>query len=375
MPRDKLYLRYCPIHKNMLALDNYENIGYGELCKIFNEDPTVLDIREKFLNGDFHGAGCSEACNFMAAFRVGETSYSIDDDENAGGWRPLKKAYLSLGPDCNIRCRYCLDTDNFEVDFGSCKPKFADFIVPFVHNGGHLLLTGGETFLPKWGLVDKLKELARLGDNKGSIEIYTNATLLDEEVCGAVLTAPVSFVGISMDTSRPELFNHIRRGSDFAHVLGNAKQLLDKRNEKGLALPQIKILCAVMKSTAEHLEETIDFYLNEGFDISLYILFAANFSPDFCERESIDTLNLNQLRNVSEQLERSEKKWGDRLFSAAFKGQLINVIKQKSVNATAQQILGGGHYAKRKEGINQLIKNEVGSVKIFELNRYAVVYR
>jgi lipopolysaccharide biosynthesis glycosyltransferase/MoaA/NifB/PqqE/SkfB family radical SAM enzyme len=364
MPREKLYVRYCPMHKNMLALDDYEKIGYDELNRIFNEEQTLLDIREKFLNGDFQGAGCPEACNFMSAFRVGGASYSVGDG-NAAGQASFKKAYLSLGPDCNIRCRYCLDTDNFNVDFGSCKPKFADFIVPFVHNGGRLLLTGGETFLPKWGFTDKLKELARLGENKGSIEVYTNGTLLDEETCDAVLAAPVHFVGISMDTSRPELFNYIRRGSDFAQVLGNAKKLLDLRNERGQALPQIKILCAVLKSTAEHLEETVDFYLNEGFDVSLNILFAANFSPDFCERESMDALNSDQLRNVSDQLERSKKKWGDRLFSAAFEGQLMNVVKQKSVCATAQQILGGGHYAKRKEGVNPSIKDAVGKVKIF----------
>lgn len=365
IPRDKLYIRFCPFHSTMVELKDYEKIGYEELCNIFNDNEIAVDIREKFLQGDFKGAGCPDSCECMAAFHVGKANIKAEDFQNDKGEFVFNKANLSLGPDCNIRCRYCLDTENFEVDFGSCNHKFADFIVPFVHNGGHLLLTGGETFLPKWGFVAKLKELAALGNNKGRIEVFTNATLLDDEACDAVLTAPVDFVGISMDTSRPELFDYIRRGSSFEQVFKHAKNLLNKRNALGKTTPQISILCAVLKSTAGHLEETVDFYLKEGFDLSLNILFKANFSPDFCERESMDMLTLEELEDVESQLENIENKWGRRVNSASFKGQLQNVIKRKKHGLNAQQILGGGGYARRKEGINPMIKEEVGKVKIF----------
>ncbi len=365
IPRDKLYIRFCPFHSTLAEIDNYENIGYEELCDIFSNNENAVNIRQKFLRGDFRGAGCPESCECMAAFRVGMAKVKAEDFQDDNGSFIFNKANLSLGPDCNIRCRYCLDTDNFEVDFGSCNPQFADFIVPFVHNGGHLLLTGGETFLPKWRFVDKLKELASLDDNKGGIEVFTNGTLLDEEACDAILAAPVDFVGISMDTARADLFNYIRRGSTFEQVYENAKRLLDKRNKLGRTSPHIRILCAVLRSTAEHLEETVDFYLNAGFDLSLNILFKANFSPDFCERESIDMLTREQLENVSRQLENIEKKWGTRVYSASFKGQLENVIKRKSNSLSAQQTLGGGGYARRKEGINPMIKEETGKVKIF----------
>lgn len=365
IPRDKLYIRFCPFHSTMAAIEDYENIGYEELCDLFHNNENAINIRQKFLRGDFKGAGCPDSCECMGAFHVGASGIKAEDFQNHDGGFDFSKANLSLGPDCNIRCRYCLDTDNFEVDFGSCKPGFADFIVPFVHNGGQLLFTGGETFLPKWGFVKKLKELAALGENKGNIEVFTNATFLDDDACDAILAAPVGFVGISMDTSRPELFNYIRRGSTFDQVFENAKRLLNKRNLQGKTAPHIRILCAVLKSTALHLEETVDFYLNEGFDLSLNILFKANFSPDFCERESLDMLTLGQLENVMRQLENIEKRWGERVYSASFKGQLQNVINRKKDWSTAQQILGGGAYAKRKDGVNPKIKEEVGKVKIF----------
>lgn len=365
IPRDKLYIRFCPFHATLVAVENYEGLGYEGLDDIFCNNENVKNIRQKFLSGDFKGAGCPDSCECMAAFQVGAEGVAVEDYQNCEGEFTFRKANLSLGPDCNIRCRYCLDTDNFEVDFNSCRPKIADFIVPFVHNGGSLLLTGGETFLPKWGFVEKLKELAELGNNKGGIEVYTNGTLLDNETCDVILAAPIDFIGISMDTCRPELFNYIRRGSTFENVFNNAKRLLNKRNEKGLSTPNIRILCAVMKSTAEHLEETVDFYLNAGFNMSLNILFRANFSPDFCERESIDMLSLEQLENVACQLDHIEKKWGARVYTDAFKGQLQNVINKKKTNKTAQQTLGGGGYARRKEGVNPIIKQEVGKVKIF----------
>lgn len=231
IPRDKLYIRFCPFHSELIAIEDYENIGYGELKEIFNTNEEFIRVRKKFLDGDFKGAGCPDGCECMSAFNIGRKEYRVEDYKDANREFKFTKANLTLGPDCNIRCRYCLDTDNFEVDFGSCKSKFADFIVPFVHDGGKLILTGGETFLPKWGFVDKLKKLAEYGDNKGGITVFTNGTLLDEEACEAILSAPVDMVGISMDTCKPELFNYIRRGADFEKVFTNAKRLLNKRNE------------------------------------------------------------------------------------------------------------------------------------------------
>lgn len=365
IPREKLYIRFCPFHSTMVEIEDYENIGYKELSDIFLKDEKAVEIRERFLRRDFKGAGCPESCECMSAYHVNHIGVDAENYKNEKGEFFFNKANLSLGPDCNIRCRYCLDVENFEIDFGSCKAGFADFIVPFVHDGGHLLLTGGETFLPKWGFVRKLQELAKYDDNKGGIEVFTNGTYLDEKAINAIIAAPVDFVGISMDTCRPTLFNWIRRGAIFEQVYKNAINLLKERDAQHNQHLKIRILCAVLKSTADHLEETVDFYLNAGFELSLNVLFRANFSPDFCERESIDNLSLKELDHLMTQVIHIEEKWGDKVYSASFKGQLENVINKKKAGTGAQQILGGGGYARRKKGVNHVIKNEVGKVKIF----------
>ena len=126
IPRDKLYIRFCPFHSTMVEIEDYENTGYEELCDIFKNNERVIDIRQKFLNGNFKGAGCPASCECMGAFHVGATGYKVEDYQDNNGEFIFNKANFSLGHDCNIRCRYCLDTDNFEVDFVACKPKYAD---------------------------------------------------------------------------------------------------------------------------------------------------------------------------------------------------------------------------------------------------------
>ena len=365
LPREKLIIRYCPFHSSLVEISDYESMGYEDLCRLFQENEKFLEVRQKFIDGDFKGAGCPDGCEFMAAYHLGKGGVKMEDYLDAQGKFTFQKANLSLGPDCNIRCRYCLDEKNFKIDFGSCKTKFADFVVPFVHNGGQLLLTGGETFLPKWGFVEKLKQLCAYDQNRGSITVFTNGTLLTPEVIDVIVKSPIQFIGISMDTSDPAMFEYIRRGSKFSTVWMNAKALLAQRNAAHRTDMKVAILCSVMKDTALTLEKTLEFYLSQGFDISLNILSRAYFSPDFCEEQSMDHLSLEELQEVKRQLERVEQKWGNRVFSAALAGQLQNVIDKKKRHDTAQLGLGGGSHAPRLRGASPRLKKELGNVKIF----------
>jgi lipopolysaccharide biosynthesis glycosyltransferase/sulfatase maturation enzyme AslB (radical SAM superfamily) len=342
VPRKFLDIRFCPHHAPLASIENYEKINMHDLLDFFNTNPKACDIRKKFTSGNFKAAGCHDGCECMSQFNVGGNNFAQEDYINLDGKYQIKTINLSMGPDCNIRCRYCMDPQNFEIDFNSCKVEFGNFIVDFVHNGGHLLFTGGETFLPKWRFVDKLKKLIELGDNKGTIEVFTNATLITEELCDIILRAPFKRFGISMDTSRPELFNYIRKGSDFNQVLKNAKMLLQKKIARNQKYPDIDILSAMSRSTAPHLEETVDFFIGNGFNVSLNILFRAYFSPDFCEEESLDKLSLEELLDVHKQLLSCEEKYGCKLNSISFKGQLLNVIEKKKQNQHEQTILGGG---------------------------------
>jgi sulfatase maturation enzyme AslB (radical SAM superfamily) len=271
-PNRSLSLKFCEFHTSPVVIENYENLGVDELQDLFNKNVHLLDVRRKFEERRYLEAGCHEACEWMSRFRQGGGAYGSEaflkeDYRNKDGAFDLKSIYLVTGSDCNIRCRYCMDAEKYSIEFGTCNAKYTNFIIDYIHDGGKVLQTGGEPFLPRFGLVSKLKNLAKKKNNKGSIDIFTNGMLITEEVCEHILAAPVGLVGFSIDTCRSELFNYIRRGADFDTVLANANLLLKKRDVANKKLPKIVILCAVMRSTALHFEKTVSFFISNGFCI------------------------------------------------------------------------------------------------------------
>jgi sulfatase maturation enzyme AslB (radical SAM superfamily) len=349
VPREKLDIRFCCYHAPLALLDDYEKLSLDDFHMFLNKNPHAIKVREAFLSGDFDKAGCSHGCFFFNEYKVTKKGFALKDYLNQDNEYSFKKMWLSAGPDCNLSCRYCLDYKNFVVNINTCNPKFLDIIVPFVHEGGELVYTGGETFLPKWNFKNQLKKLSEFQNNKGKIQLHTNGTYLDDDTCNLILKAPFESIGISMDTYKPELFNYIRRGSDFFQVFSNAKRLLDLRNALGRDEPNIIILCAVLKSTAGHLHETIDFYCNHGFQVNLNVIFKAYFSPDFCDEESLSKLSHEELEDLYRNLLLSEEKHGSKLNSSGFKGELLDIIDKKKRKIESQVILGGGgDHAPRK---------------------------
>ena len=360
VPREKLDVRFCCYHAPLALLDNYETMTIEDFKIFLNTNPDAIRVRDAFLSGDYEKAGCSDGCFFLNEYKTTKKGFVLKDYLNKKDEYSFTKMWLTAGPDCNLSCRYCLDYKNFEINTNSCNPKFLDIIVDFVHDGGDLVYTGGEPFLLKWNFKQHLKQLSEMSSNKGQIHLHTNATYLDEETCNLILRAPFESVGISMDTYKPELFNYIRRGSDFNQVFTNAKRLLNLRNSMGRNTPNIIILCAVLKSTATHLHETIDFFCSQGFQINLNVIFKAYFSPDFCEDESLSKLPIETLEDIYKKLEISEDKFGNKLNSSAFKGELLDIIEKKKVNIESQIVLGGGGgHAQRKMKAKMSLKRRM----------------
>jgi lipopolysaccharide biosynthesis glycosyltransferase/sulfatase maturation enzyme AslB (radical SAM superfamily) len=364
-PNKSLSLKFCEFHTDPVVIENYEGLGAEELQDLFNKNVHLSEVRRKFEERRYLEAGCHAACEWMSRFRQGGGAYGgeaflREDYRNEDGTFDLQSIYLVTGSDCNIRCRYCMDTEKYDIGFGTCNVKYTNFIVDYIHGGGKVLQTGGEPFLPRFGLMNKLKSLAERENNKGSIDIFTNGMLLTEEVCEHILAAPVGLVGFSMDTCRPELFNHIRRGADFDTVLANAKTLLKKRDAANKKLPKIVILCAVMRSTALHLEETADFFISNGFCIKPNILFRSFFASDFTIEESLDNLSEEELAEVYRRLLRCEEKYSHDVFcSLPFKGQLLNVLEKKLDGECSQSAPGIKSLARRKNVIKEIVAKRI----------------
>lgn len=44
IPRNKLYIRFCPFHSTMVEIEDYEHLQYEDLCDIFCNNERVIDI-------------------------------------------------------------------------------------------------------------------------------------------------------------------------------------------------------------------------------------------------------------------------------------------------------------------------------------------
>ena len=284
--------------------------------------------------------------------------------------------------DCNASCRYCLEASEFKVDYGACSPQIMGLARDFVRRGGHLLLTGGEPFLPKWGFGRVLEELihepelkdkARLvqhprhpfdgnllinGPNQmGRISLHTNGTYLNARNRDLLLRGPVFSVGISMDTLRKDLFEYLRRGTRFDQVWSNATSLLQERAERKQNLPHITILCAVMKCTSAHLRETVDLATHAGIGIGLHALFQSYHSPEFSRNQGLQNLSLTELEALYQTVLEIERDYGPTgpVGYQGFKGQMAHLLKCASEGGgDAQVILGGGGHFFRHDYFGQI---------------------
>jgi sulfatase maturation enzyme AslB (radical SAM superfamily)/Tfp pilus assembly protein PilF len=352
VPRGHLDVRFCSYHPPVIVPDPagvYER-GIEAFDSLLNSDPQFLERRARYLAGDCKGAGCSENCIWYNRWKTTGKGFKLGDYLGADGRFKLGKIWLSMGPDCNVTCRYCLEPSEFKMDFNTCDPAIMNMARDFVRRGGELLLTGGETFLPKWGFARILEELVNWGDATGSINLHTNGTYLNEKNRDLLLRGPVHAVGISMDTLRKDLYEYLRRGTRFETVWHNATSLVRERNQRGLKSPHIVLLCAVLKSTAPHLVETVDRAVKAGLGISLNALFQAYYSPAFSEREGLHNLSADELKKLYEDVLHLEKKYGPNsaVNYQGFKGQLENQLQLLESNAGERQVIlgGGGHSAR-----------------------------
>lgn len=354
LPRSHLDLRFCCYHGPIYVKDQERFFagGVDELRRFFSANAELVRRRGRFLEEDFEGAGCPKDCFWYAEWKATGQGYDIEDFETEGH-TPLSRLWISVGPDCNATCRYCLEPKIHEIDYNTCSVSVMDVARDFVEQGGEILITGGEPFLPKFKLAKTLVELSEESRVTGGIEFHTNGSYLSEDVRRAILNGPVFRAHVSMDTLRPELFEFLRRGCKFSNVWENVKALRRERDERGLDRPEITILCAVMKANYDHVAETCRQVVAEGLAISLNSLFKAYFAPDFCREQGLHNLTLAQCGKVYEDILSLEAEFGTDgpIHLTGFKGQLTHLIEAKKGGEDGEQIaLGGGGEAPRKAG-------------------------
>ena len=137
---------------------------------------------------------------------------------------------------CNASCVMCIIDMPTKRKKGSMSMKLFTKIVvdllPYKDNIEQIDLFGlGEPFMDKY-IFDRIKYLKENGMQ--GVGISTNADLLDEEKQDLLLSAGIDTVIFSIESTKKEIHEKIRRNTNFDRVVHNANELIKKRDRKNL---------------------------------------------------------------------------------------------------------------------------------------------
>lgn len=151
----------------------------------------------------------------------------------------LKKAdnyppYIQIEPTsvCNFRCVFCYQSDaTFSAKKSGAQgsmtldlfKSIVDEVTGNIEFGS--LASRGEPFVSK-----ETKHMLRYaGPKMLGLKLNTNASLLTEENCHAILESNISTVVFSADAADPELYEKLRVNGKFDRVVANIKQFQEIR--------------------------------------------------------------------------------------------------------------------------------------------------
>ena len=152
---------------------------------------------------------------------------------------------------CNLQCETCV-RDKIGVPIGTMSFENFKKILDQLDSLFKVYLSGqGEPLLNK-----DLFKMVEYANKKGVlVNINTNAMLLTKEVIDKITKTDIGEIGISIDSTKKEKFEKIRKGAKFETVIDNVKNLssaLKKNKRKSI----ITFAVIVLK---DNLDEILDF--------------------------------------------------------------------------------------------------------------------
>ena len=177
--------------------------------------------------------------------------------------RPLKSLRVSLIDKCNLRCQYCMPEEEYvwlpREDILTVE-QIGDLVDVFSELGvDKVRLTGGEPLLRR-EVADVVERVAANPDIR-DLSMTTNGVLLAKQAV-SLRSAGLDRVTVSLDTLRPERFEHLTRRDRLPEVLEG----IDAAVESGLK--SLKINTVVMRGyNDDELVDMVDFARDKGAEV------------------------------------------------------------------------------------------------------------
>jgi radical SAM protein with 4Fe4S-binding SPASM domain len=146
-----------------------------------------------------------------------------------------RKIRVEVNFSCNLACRYCLvfknqlNQLNQTMNLETAKKILSFYQKEIKH--GSVMISGGEPFL-NWPIVKFFIEKI-----KDPIKIFTNGTILNDEILSTLKKAPHVRVMVSLDGQRKDnKFRRFENGKEvYYHVIKNLRSLKRNRIKVGIA--------------------------------------------------------------------------------------------------------------------------------------------
>lgn len=163
---------------------------------------------------------------------------------------------------CNLRCEMCGQSQR---QFKGKDLSLEHFIKtkPFWDTVYDVSLFGwGEPLLnPNF-----LEFFKQISEYKPQIFVLTNGLLLNEEISRQLLHGGLAFLNFSFDSTIPEKYNKIRRGSDFHTVIANIKKVVEMKRKLNATNPYLRMVFVGMRQNIEELPKFVELAAELGMD-------------------------------------------------------------------------------------------------------------
>lgn len=165
------------------------------------------------------------------------------------------QAWVRISTACDLRCPLCERQHVTPVDSGFMDfDRFAQMAAQMAGVHKAHLFGLGEPFLNK-RFFDYVERYHAVGVE---VSTTTHALLIDDDLARRILNSGIEEIAISMDAAEPELFDRLREGADFDAVCRNVKRLVQLKQDRRSALPDLLICCTVSSENVHQLAAMVE---------------------------------------------------------------------------------------------------------------------
>jgi len=169
----------------------------------------------------------------------------------------LSHIFIELSSRCNLDCTFCSLRENFKEKgtmalktFYSLENAFQKLKSVSFHCNGEPLMNGE---------IIKMLSFSRNKNSHMNISFSTNGLLLTPELSLALLENGLDGISFSMDGSKKETYENMRKGSNFEKFLKTVSEFIELKKKTRNRLKKIGITVVASKQNLHELSDILEF--------------------------------------------------------------------------------------------------------------------